>query len=206
MSPPQIHQAVGAYALGVLGAADAFRFEEHLAGCAGCGALLAEFDGVTALLAACLAGGPVPAPAVSPEVLHGMLGAVAGRRRRGRVVRLAVVAAAGVLVAGGVGIAVEPAPSGWAVASHAPGVTASLVTDRQEWGTDVELTLAGAEPASCTLVAVGRDGSRETVASWAERGGPPVRMRGAAAFAQDAIARFEVRVADGTPLATMIPR
>ncbi|MFE9116573.1 anti-sigma factor family protein [Streptomyces sp. NPDC007172] len=206
MSSPQIHQDVGAYALGVLGAADAFRFEEHLAGCARCGALLAEFGGVTALLAACLAGGSVPAPAVSPEVLHRMLGAAARRRRRGRVVRLALVAAAGVLVAGGIGIAVEPAPSGWTVASHAPGVSATLVTDHQEWGTDVELTLTGAEPASCTLVAVGRDGSQETVATWAERGGLPVRMRGAAALAQDAIARFEVRVADGTRLATLTPR
>ncbi|MFF3980712.1 anti-sigma factor family protein [Streptomyces sp. NPDC001828] len=206
MSSPQIHQDAGAYALGVLGAADAFRFEEHLAGCARCGALLAEFGSVTALLAAYVADGAVPVGPVSPEVLHRMLGAVARRRLRGRVVRLALVAAAAVLVAGGVGIALEPAPSGWRVASHAPGVTATLVTAPKEWGTDVELGLAGAAPAACTLVAVGRDGSKETVASWAERGGLPVRMRGAAALAQDAIARFEVRVADGTRLATITPR
>ncbi|MEV6723876.1 zf-HC2 domain-containing protein [Streptomyces xanthochromogenes] len=206
MSSPQIHQDVGAYALGVLGAADAFRFEEHLAGCARCGALLAEFGSVAALLAAYLAGGPVPDPPVSPEVLHRMLGAVARRRRRGRVVRFGLVAAAGVLVAGGTGIALEPAAPGWKVASHAPGVTASLVTAPQEWGTDVELALSGAAPVSCTLVAVGRDGSRETVATWAEPGGLPVRMRGAAALAQNAIARFEVRVADGTRLATITPR
>ncbi|WP_449338265.1 hypothetical protein [Streptomyces griseus] len=80
------------------------------------------------------------------------------------------------------------------------------MTAPQEWGTDVELALSGAAPVSCTLVAVGRDGSSETVATWAEPGGLPVRMRGAAALAQNAIARFEVRVADGTRLATITPR
>ncbi|MFE9401442.1 zf-HC2 domain-containing protein [Streptomyces sp. NPDC006530] len=206
MSSPQIHRDAGAYALGVLGAADAFRFEEHLAGCAPCRALLVEFGGVRVLLAAYAADRPEPVGPVSPEVLHRMLAAVAGRRRRGRAVRLASVAAAGVLVAGGAGLVLAPAAPGWRVAAHAPGVTATLVTAPKEWGTDVELGLAGAAPASCTLVAVGRDGTRQTVATWADRNGQPVRMRGAAALAQDSIARFEVRTADGTPLATMAPR
>lgn len=206
MSSPQIHRDAGAYALGVLGAADVFRFEEHLTGCAPCRALLAEFGGVTALLAAYAADRPDPVGPVSPEVLHRMLAAVAGRRRRGRAARLALVAAAAVLVAGGVGVVLEPAAPGWKVAAHAPGVTATLVTAPKEWGTDVELGLAGAAPASCTLVAVGRDGTRQTVATWADRSGQPVRMRGSAGLAQGAIARFEVRTADGTRLATIAPR
>lgn len=206
MSSPQIHEDVGAYALGVLGAAETFHFEEHLVGCAACRRLLTEFGSVTALLAAYAEDGAMPAGPVSPEVLHRMLGAVAERRRRGRTLRIALVAAAGVLVVGGIGVVLAPAAPPWQVASHAPGVTASLVTAPKEWGTDVELGLAGAAPVSCTLVAVGRDGTEQTVATWADRGGQPVRMRGAAALAQNAIARFEVRAADGTRLATITPR
>ncbi|MFG3281663.1 zf-HC2 domain-containing protein [Streptomyces sp. NPDC048111] len=205
MSSPQIHRDAGAYALGVLGAADVFRFEEHLAGCAPCRDLLAEFGGVAALLAAYTADGAAPSGPVSPQVLHAMLAAVARRRRRGRGARIALVAAAGVLVAGGLGVALAPPDPRWELSSHAPGVTASLVTAPEEWGTDVELGLAGAQPVACTLVAVGRDGSRQTVATWADPGGRPVRMRGAAALAEDAIARFEVRTAAGAPLATITP-
>ncbi|MEU3370138.1 zf-HC2 domain-containing protein [Streptomyces sp. NPDC006660] len=206
MSSPQIHRDAGAYALGVLGAADAFRFEDHLDGCAPCRAALAGFGGVAALLAAYSANGPAPAGPVSPEVLHRMLGAVAGRRRRGRVARMGLAAAAGVLVAGGLGVALDPTPPQWQVAAHATGVTASLATRARGWGTDVELALAGAAPGTCTLVAVGRDGTQQTVATWAERGGAPVRMLGSAALAQDTIARFEVRGgASGTRLATLTP-
>ncbi|MFE3520947.1 anti-sigma factor family protein [Streptomyces sp. NPDC059161] len=205
MSSPQIHQDVGAYAIGVLGAAETFRFEEHLAGCAMCRGLLAEFGGVTALLAAYTAGGVTyPGPA-SAQLLHRMLGAVARRRRRGRVTRLALVAAAAVLTVGGIGFALRPAAPPWQLASHAPGVTASVVTASEGWGTDVELGLAGAPAASCTLVAVGRDGTEQTVATWADPGGQPVRMRGAAALAQGDIARFEVRTAQGARLATITP-
>ncbi|MFG2717945.1 hypothetical protein ACGFW5_06520 [Streptomyces sp. NPDC048416] len=205
MSSPQIHQDAGPYALGVLGAADAFRFEDHLGGCALCRALLAELGGVTVALAAYVADGPLPAGAVAAEVPHRMLAVVAARRRRGRAVRIALVAAAGVLVAGGAGVVLWPAAPRWEVASHAPGVTASLATEARDWGTDVDLALAGAAPQVCTLVAVGRDGTRQTVATWAEQGGRPARMRGGAALAQDAIARFEVRAADGARLATITP-
>ncbi|RCH65644.1 zf-HC2 domain-containing protein [Streptomyces sp. SDr-06] len=206
MSSLHIHEDAGAYALGVLDAADAFRFEEHLPGCAACRGLVAGFGSLTALLAAYAAGGAIPPAPVPGEVPLRMLGAVARRRRRGRALRIALVAASGVLVAGGIGVVLEPtAAPRWRVASHAPGVTATLVTAPMEWGTDVELGLAGAAPLSCTLVAVGRDGTEQTVATWAGRGGRPVRMRGAAALAQDAIARFEVRAADGTRPATLTP-
>ncbi|WP_328307360.1 zf-HC2 domain-containing protein [Streptomyces sp. NBC_00442] len=205
MSSPQIHQDAGAYALGVLGAADASRFEEHLAGCARCRAVLAEFGGVTALLAAYAAQGAVPAGPVEPAVLHRMLGVAAGRRRRGRAVRIALVAASAALVAGGTGAALDRAAPAWRVTSHAPGVTATLLTGTREGGTDVELALAGAAPQTCTLVAVGRDGSEQTVATWATRGGGPVRIPGAAALPRDSIARFEVRAAGGARLATLAP-
>jgi hypothetical protein len=37
------HRAAGAYALNVLAAPDAFRFEEHLAECPACGIQVREF-------------------------------------------------------------------------------------------------------------------------------------------------------------------
>ncbi|MZD05752.1 hypothetical protein GTW43_11730, partial [Streptomyces sp. SID5785] len=54
-------------------------------------------------------------------------------------------------------------------------------------------------PRVCALVAVGRDGSRETVASWTVRSGR-ARVQGGAALHPAQIARFEVRAADGTRL------
>ncbi|WP_374105589.1 zf-HC2 domain-containing protein [Streptomyces sp. McG3] len=57
MQTTEPHIRVGAYALGALGSADAFRFEEHLADCAGCRVRAREFAGVRAGLA--VAGPPV---------------------------------------------------------------------------------------------------------------------------------------------------
>ncbi|MEW2548358.1 zf-HC2 domain-containing protein [Streptomyces sp. NPDC047002] len=66
-----VHDAVGAYVLGVLDDADATAFEEHLAGCELCAARLEEFSGMEPMLAL-LADGPAareaapggPGPAV----------------------------------------------------------------------------------------------------------------------------------------------
>ncbi|WP_308294586.1 zf-HC2 domain-containing protein [Streptomyces sp. RKAG290] len=68
MRTPELHRDVGAYALGVLGAADAFRFEEHLGGCPLCSVRAAEFGGVTAVLARY--AGLTP-PGVAPVVRAG---------------------------------------------------------------------------------------------------------------------------------------
>ncbi|MGV2921243.1 anti-sigma factor family protein, partial [Streptomyces alfalfae] len=47
-----VHETVGAYALGVLDAAEATRFEAHLAGCEHCAHRLEEFSGMAPVLAA----------------------------------------------------------------------------------------------------------------------------------------------------------
>ncbi|MFF4243139.1 zf-HC2 domain-containing protein [Streptomyces sp. NPDC001822] len=62
------HRDAGAYALGVLGAADAFRFEEHLTRCSVCAVQLREFDEVVDRLVAYsyrMPGGAARAPAVA---------------------------------------------------------------------------------------------------------------------------------------------
>ncbi|MFI2780582.1 zf-HC2 domain-containing protein [Streptomyces sp. ALB3] len=64
------HRSAGAYALGVLGAADTCRFERHLMECAACVVQVREFGGVVRHLAA-FARGPGPGAVAS-----------AARRRR----------------------------------------------------------------------------------------------------------------------------
>lgn len=72
-----VHDAVGAYVLGVLDDADATAFEEHLAGCGLCATRLEEFSGMEPMLAL-LADGPgrfadpgPPTGAQTPETAGG---------------------------------------------------------------------------------------------------------------------------------------
>src|SRR4051794_12322982 len=105
----QQHTAVGAYALGVLDAADAARFEEHLIGCERCAAELDGLMGIPPLLADYATnadGTAVPDPATftarpGPELLGRLLDEVTSRRRAKSRRRLFLVAAAGLLIVGG---------------------------------------------------------------------------------------------------------
>ncbi|MEV6553176.1 zf-HC2 domain-containing protein [Streptomyces sp. NPDC051597] len=211
MRPLEPHRDVGAYALGVLGAADTFRFEEHLAGCAHCARLLEELGSVEALLAAYARWTPPgvdPVAVPSPALLHAALDAVGGRLRARRRVRLGLLAAAAALVVGApfaaLTLLADPAVPHWTATASAPGVTATLAAAPAGFGTDVGLDVDGVSgSAVCTLVAVGRGGEEDTVATWAVRDGAPVTMRGAAALAPADISRFEVRAQDGSPLATL---
>ncbi|MFW3463860.1 zf-HC2 domain-containing protein [Streptomyces microflavus] len=106
MQTTEPHIRVGAYALGVLGRADAFRFEEHLEECPQCRARARELARVTARLAV---AGPVvrPGPGLADRLMEAV---AAGRRRAGRR-RLALVAAAVVLAVGGPWAAADLRPS-----------------------------------------------------------------------------------------------
>ncbi|MEJ8635305.1 zf-HC2 domain-containing protein [Streptomyces sp. MS2.AVA.5] len=66
-----VHDAVGAYVLGVLDDADAAAFEMHLAGCQICAAHLEDFSGMEPMLAM-LAEAPAPAPSSNVVNLPGM--------------------------------------------------------------------------------------------------------------------------------------
>ena len=101
-----VHTDVGAYALGLLEAADRQAFEEHLAGCPACAAELAELSGMKGLLTGI---GPVDAPAAEPteaEVTDLVRRRAAAQRRRVRRQSCSAAAAAVVLLAGAW-------PSGW---------------------------------------------------------------------------------------------
>ncbi|MER5687027.1 zf-HC2 domain-containing protein [Streptomyces sp. NPDC002205] len=217
MRTPEPHRNVGAYALGVLGAADAFRFEEHLTQCPLCEIRAAEFGAVTAVLAEHARRTPPgvdPVVRAGPELMRRAVGAVVAARHRSRRRRLALVAAAVVLAVGGPLVVVgesagSAGPPGqtqlqrWAAADRSTGVAAVVTTGAKEWGTDVGLEVSRVPLAGvCALVAVGRDGSEETVTTWSVAGPDekPLSMQGGAALHPAAIDRFEIRAADGRRL------
>ncbi|MEU1278259.1 zf-HC2 domain-containing protein [Streptomyces sp. NPDC005805] len=124
-----VHDAVGAYVLGVLDESDASAFEAHLAGCDICAHHLDEFSGMEPMLAM-LADAPAPAPpqnlyslpgaadfppprpapvvptSPSPRVLGGLLNEVAAKRAAKRRRGMYVIAAAAALIIAGPAVAV----------------------------------------------------------------------------------------------------
>ncbi|MFE3432828.1 zf-HC2 domain-containing protein [Streptomyces sp. NPDC059171] len=209
MQTTEPHVRVGAYALGVLGSADTFRFEEHLALCPGCRLRAGEFAGVRDCLA--VVGAPV---VPGPGFVERLTDAVAAGRRRAARRRLALVAAAVVLSVGGP-VAVAGLPGGpvegagpqrWSGTDASSGVAAVVTAAGREWGTAVALEVARLPVVGvCALVAVGRDGSEETVGSWSAGGaqGGAVEVSGGAALRPEGIDHFEVRTADGRRLVTV---
>ncbi|MFJ6436059.1 hypothetical protein [Streptomyces sp. NPDC091416] len=207
MCTPPHRRDAGAYALGVLGAADAFRFEEHREGCLLCEDLVVGFGGVTAVLgryARLTPPGVDPVARAGPgAVLRALAVVAAGRRTTRR--RLALGAAAVVLVAGAPFV-VPGSGSGtgrWAAVDRGSGMAAVVTAGARAWGADVGLEVSGVPvPGVCSLVAVGRYGDEETVATWSSAGpgGAPVRLGADASLRPGDIARFEVRTAAGRPL------
>ncbi|MFD9720423.1 zf-HC2 domain-containing protein [Streptomyces sp. NPDC059076] len=68
--PESVHDAVGAYVLGVLDDADASAFEMHLAGCDICATHLEEFAGMEPMLAMLAEVPSVPFQASGPNVVN----------------------------------------------------------------------------------------------------------------------------------------
>ncbi|MFE2937842.1 zf-HC2 domain-containing protein [Streptomyces sp. NPDC059255] len=211
-----LHRDVGAYALGVLDAADAFRFEDHLMECPQCTLSLGDFGGVKTqldLYARQTPAGMAPVVVAGPEMLARLLGRTAEGRRRSRRRRLALVAVAAALVMGGpltvLGAtrstnAGPAATTQWTASDHTTGMAAVVTTAATDWGTNIGLELV--RPAAsgvCALVAVGLDGSSETVTSWGSRAEDGGRLitRGGASMRPDEIHHFEIRSGDGRVLA-----
>ncbi|MEU5687238.1 hypothetical protein DEJ48_03725 [Streptomyces venezuelae] len=214
MGPLERHRDAGAYALGVLDAADTFRFEDHLMDCPAC---LLEIDELhTATLQLALYGRATPAPvepfaAPSTGLLDRLLGR-AGRlsgERRGR--RLCAVAVGAVLALGVPAVTLTPADGPGPVRITArdarSGVSATLTARDRPWGSEIGLTVrdtAGATAGGrvCELVAVDVDGSEQTVMSWRVPA-PTMHTEGTAALRTARTDRYEVRTAHGKPLLTL---
>ncbi|MEV7194444.1 zf-HC2 domain-containing protein [Streptomyces sp. NPDC093510] len=211
MRPLERHRDAGAYALGVLDEADAFRFEDHLVGCPACLLSLDELHGAVSQLRLYVrvTTTPVePFTAPTPSLLDRVLGE-AGRlygTRRGR--RLCALAVGVVLAVGApattVVTATGPAPVRISARDARSGVSATLTARDRAWGTEIGLTVrdTAADGRVCELVAVGADGSEQTVTTW-RLPAPTVRTRGAAALRTAQTERYEVRTADGKPLLTL---
>ncbi|WP_030674225.1 zf-HC2 domain-containing protein [Streptomyces cellulosae] len=212
------HRDVGAYALGVLDEAEAFRFEDHLMECPRCAAHVTEFGPVTRQMMLYRRATPRvvhPMAQPGPRLLDRLLGEVATRHRARRRRLLYVVAAAVVFAVAGPGITMlakgaDSAPQDVRVTAtdELSGVWAQLTTEDEAWGSDVEITVKdGAGPRSCRLIAVGVDGTEETVTSWnvPRHDARPNTMHGGSTRHTDQIDHYEVRTSAGEHLVTLKP-
>ncbi|MGY0024368.1 anti-sigma factor family protein [Streptomyces sp. cg35] len=247
-----VHETVGAYALGILDDAEASAFEAHLARCEQCAAQLEDFAGMEPMLAALAdlpAGRDRPtvrhigeslAAAPSRRLAESLVDEVARRRVQKRRRGLYLVAAAAALIiggpltvmavtddGGGTGTVAEPHPTSPAedaffhhmdekveATDTTTDVTATIGMEKKAWGTHTVLELKNVKgPLKCSLVAVGKNGERETVTTWAvpkwgygikdsthESAKYPLYVHGGAAFDRNQIDHFEVETLDGKRL------
>ncbi|MFV6026574.1 zf-HC2 domain-containing protein [Streptomyces sp. NPDC056264] len=188
-------ELLGPYVLGVLDAADTRRLEAHVNDCAACREEVSALREMEAALGevppeAFLDGPPQGGDLLLQRTLRQMRGeSTRARNRRGGLIGLAAAATlAGVFWAGtatsGAGdpVALPPSPpptSTTAPATPPPGTRVASATDAASgarmtvrvtpaaaW-VRVHAAVTGLPPGErCTLVVVGRDGSRTTAGSW----------------------------------------
>ncbi|MFE5401886.1 zf-HC2 domain-containing protein [Streptomyces sp. NPDC056580] len=211
------HRDVGAYALGVLDEAEAFRFEDHLMECPRCAAQVTEFGPAARQLMLYRRATPrfvQPVAQPGPRLLERLLGELALRHRVRHRRLLYGLAASVVLAVAGPGVvlhAAHGAPAARVTAATDPGtgVWAQVTTEDGDLGSRMRLDVKdGSGPHSCRLVVVGRDGSEQTVSGWtvgARDSGTTTTMAGSS-MRPDQIARYDVRTADGQPLVSLTPR
>ncbi|MEU5080906.1 MULTISPECIES: zf-HC2 domain-containing protein [Streptomyces] len=213
------HRDAGAYALGVLDEAEAFRFEDHLMDCPRCAAHVTGFGPTTRqLMLYRRATAPFVHPLAQPgpRLLDRLLGELAHHRRVRRRRLGYGLAASVVLAVAGPGIVAfaghpEPPDTRATRAASATdprtGVWARVTSADREWGGELRVEVAGGAgpPRTCRLVAVGRDGTEQVVAGWTGpgAGGGPTTALAATALRPDRIARYEVRTAEGKVLVTV---
>jgi anti-sigma factor RsiW len=233
------HLDVGAYVLGALDDAEATRFEEHLAECEVCAAELDQLAGMEPLLAEYAASAPdVASLVVEPgqDMLDRLLDEVGSARRATRRRRLFLVAAAAALIISGPVVAasvtatgsnVQPTENSTSplvvlfmhhdamVSATDPStkVSAEVAMQDEPWGTHVGLQLDHVQgPLTCDLVAVAKNGQKQTVTSWAvPKWGygvnpghmDPLMVHGATGFPRSNIDHFEVQTLDGRTLVSV---
>jgi hypothetical protein len=173
----------------------------------------------------------------SPRLVEKLIDEVAERRAQKRRRAFYLVAAAAALIIGGpltvyavsgsntggtANVAVSSAqaafqemPDKVTVTDPASRVTATVALEKKDWGTDAVLELKNVTgPQKCSLIAVGKDGERQTLATWSvpewgyglpdatsEKGKKPLYVRGGAALNPNEIDHFEVMTFDGKKLA-----
>lgn len=206
-----------AYVLGALSPEDRREFEEHLAGCTGCQAALAEVAGMPGLLAAVApedaamwSEAPVPGTDLAPPdtLLPKMITEIRSRRRRA-LTAVVGVAAALVLLLSGVAIGrVWPADPPDRVAFspvEASSMTAVADLVPVEGGTEIRLECQYGERSDPTGTAAYADYSiyvvddrdrAEDVKNWSAKPNKVMRPEGLTPLSVSKIKRIEVRRSD----------
>ncbi|MFI0444824.1 zf-HC2 domain-containing protein [Actinomadura sp. 6N118] len=220
------HTDVAAYSLGVLSEDARSAFEAHLPGCPRCSIDLARLTGAAGWLLehaeATTGEEPDPVPAERADVV-GLLHRRGAdlRARRHRHGRLAAVASALLFAVGGALGTAAAGPdgetpgdlAGWGQTRSASdgrtGAAAMVALSGKGWGTHVAAELGNLRgPATCQLIAVGRDGTESVVAGWsvpASGYGPlgshrHLQVRGGTALTRADIAYLVVRSSGGDEL------
>jgi hypothetical protein len=230
------HTDVGAYAMGLLEERDRRQFEDHLAGCPACAAEVAELSPMAALLRGVELTGVEPAGAEGGEPAAGrepeggdvteLLRRRARQQRQRRRWQVALGAAAGIVLIGGIGVGIAAAPQNGPPAPPPLALTGQLhsATDpgtgvagtvglvAKAWGTQVTLDLSKVHgPAECELVAVSRTGERRVVMGWlvaAPGDGVPghpahLVIRGSTSIPRGDLSRVNVDVVNGRTLVSI---
>lgn len=219
----EIRISLGALAVSALDADEERQVLEHVSRCPRCSAELSELSETVGLLAAAKPYGASPAAVTpDPQVLDNLLAAVAQERRRARRRRfapgLAAAAAAAVLAGTGVLLVADDEPTPASVAAPTPtaelhGSDGAVVLDvelfTKAWGTAVRGAVAGVPPgATCSLVAVGTDGTRQVATTWTvPRGGydpetGKLWFDGGVGLMPHETSRYEVVTTDGDVIVT----
>ncbi|MGW3498229.1 zf-HC2 domain-containing protein [Streptomyces sp. NPDC001020] len=210
------HRDVGAYALGVLDEAEAFRFEDHLTGCPSCATHVTQFRPVARQLLLYQRATPrfvEPLTTPGPGLSERLLEAVSARHRGVRRRRLYAVAAAALFAVGGPTLAAvsghgSSAATTMTATDPKSGVWARITAQDRVWGSRIEVTVKGRSgPHSCRLVVVGRDGTVQTVTNWtAPADDGATSTEAGAALGSAEIDHYEVRTRDGRHLVTVKSR
>ncbi|MFJ6083027.1 zf-HC2 domain-containing protein [Streptomyces sp. NPDC092369] len=240
---PNEHETVGAYALGILDDAEATAFEIHLATCEWCAQQLDELAGMEPMLAALADLPGTGTPAIgeslsakpSPRLVEKLVDEVGEKRALKRRRSFYMVAAAAALIIAGplAAIAVNGGGSSGGTGDEAGAkaafttlsdkvsatdsstkVKATVAMEKKDWGTWGVVELSNVKgPLKCSLIAVGKNGERETMSTWAvpkwgygipnaktEQAKQPLYAQGGAAFQPNEIDHFEVMTFDGKKL------
>ncbi|MDH6197813.1 hypothetical protein M2272_004469 [Mycobacterium frederiksbergense] len=181
-----------AYVLGALSSYERREYEAHLGTCERCRAGIAELSGMPALLAMLELDDVLaledeqPDPPLRPEVLQSVLDKVSWRRRRSRWVTSAAVGLAAALLAVGVVVGIRPEVFGLRNGTEQQSaqmlamtkvadttINASIAMSSYSWGTRIDMACSygnwgkqDVAPQNLGMVVLGRDGSRDEIATW----------------------------------------
>ncbi len=217
-----------AYVLGALSSSERREFEQHLTGCRICQRAVSELAGMPGLLAqaspedaVALTGAVEELDDLPPEFGPTLISRARRTRRQRLLLTVGSIAAALVLIAGGVGflfsrgIIGTPSPYRVAFSSVVPsGITAvvDVTPGRSETGLRVECQYA-AMPASSTGGPYGeyaiwvrdRSGNESEVKSWAAKPNKVMRPGGTAPIATWRLDQVEIREASTGEILLIAP-